>query len=292
MNWKALSQKIQGELSLSDMSKLAYSTDASIYKKTPLGVVYPKNLSDLREIVKFASTNKISLIPRAAGTSLAGQCVGDGLVVDVSKHFTRILKLNIEEGWVEVQPGVIRDALNRYLKTHGYFFSPNTSTASRCMMGGMLGNNSSGTTSIKYGVTRDKVLEVEAVLHDGSVALFKEQTAEEISEILNSKSLEAEIYAKIINLRSPKEVQEEIANRFPRVDIHRRNTGYAVDELIKSLPFGEGTGNLNLSKLLAGSEGTLCLTTKIRFSIDKLPPENEAIICAHFGSVVEAMKAT
>lgn len=292
MIWNALRQKIQGELSLSNLSKLAYSTDASIYKKAPLGVVYPKNIADLQEIVKFAGANKISLIPRAAGTSLAGQCVGDGLIVDVSKHFTRILKLNTEEGWVEVEPGVIRDELNRFLKPHGYFFGPNTSTASRCMLGGMLGNNSSGSTSIKYGVTRDKVLEVGAVLHDGSEALFKEKTPQEISDILNSRSAESDIYREMIQLLSPKEVQDEILNHFPRLDIHRRNTGYAVDELIKSLPFGENKTNLNLSKLLAGSEGTLCITTKIRFSIDKLPPQNEAIICAHFQSVVEAMKAT
>ncbi len=292
MIWKELSQKIEGELSLSNLSKLAYSTDASIYKKTPIGVVYPKHTADLQQIVKFASENQIGLIPRAGGTSLAGQCVGDGLVVDISKHFTRILNLNIEEGWVEVQPGVIRDELNRFLKPYGYFFGPNTSTASRCMMGGMLGNNSSGTTSIKYGVTRDKVLEVEAVLRDGSVALFKEKKPDEISEILNSGSKEAEIYNGVIKLLSPKEVQQEILNRFPPADIHRRNTGYAVDELIKFLPFGESENNLNLSKLLAGSEGTLCVTTKIRFCIDKLPPENEAVICAHFKSVIEAMEAT
>lgn len=287
-----MSQKIQGELSLSSLSKLAYSTDASIYKKSPLGVVYPKNTADLQEIVKFASANNINLIPRAAGTSLAGQCVGDGLIVDISKHFTGILNLNTQEGWVEVQPGVIRNELNRYLKPFGYFFGPNTSTASRCMMGGMLGNNSSGTTSVKYGVTRDKVLEVEAVLHDGSVAVFKEKTDDELAKITASRTKEAEIYDGILKLLAPKEVQDEIRNRFPSADIHRRNTGYAVDELIKCLPFGESGNNINLSKLLAGSEGTLCLTTKIKFSIDKLPPENEAVICAHFQSVVEAMEAT
>ncbi len=292
MIWEKLESKIKGELSVSLTSKLAYSADASIYRKPPLGVVYPANTSDLQEIVKFAQTNKLKLIPRAAGTSLAGQCVGDGLVIDVSKHFTSIISINIEEEWVEVEPGVIRDELNRFLKPYGYFFGPNTSTASRCMMGGMLGNNSSGTTSIKYGVTRDKVLCVDAVLHDGSLAKFQEVTLKEIEEKIKAGGAEGHIYERLKALLSPKSVQEEIIEKFPSSKIHRRNTGYALDELIKMSPFRENGEKLNVCKLLAGSEGTLCITSKLRLKIDRLPPVKEAVVCAHFLSVHEAMKAT
>ena len=292
MIWEELKLKIKGELSVSLTSKLAYSTDASIYRKPPLGVVYPANTSDLQEIVKFAQANKINLIPRAAGTSLAGQCVGDGLVIDVSKHFTSIIGINIDEEWVEVEPGVIRDELNRFLKPYGFFFGPNTSTASRCMMGGMLGNNSSGTTSIKYGVTRDKVLSVEAILHDGSLVKFQELTPEEIEEKIKGGGTEGHIYKQLVELLSPKSVQEEIVEKFPSSKIHRRNTGYALDELIKMSPFRENGEKLNICKLLAGSEGTLCITSKMRLKIDRLPPVNEAVVCAHFLSVHEAMKAT
>ena len=295
MDWEGLTEKIDGEIALDRQSKMAYSTDASIYKKTPLGVVFPRNTKDIREIVKFANAHGIHLIPRAAGTSLAGQCVGDGLIVDTGKHFTSITDLNLEEGWVEVEPGVIRNELNRYLKPYGYFFGPNTSTASRCMMGGMLGNNSSGTTSIKYGVTRDKVIRVETVLHDGSSAVFEDRSRDEIAEIIKLQTAEGKIYEGIIAMLSPIEVRKEITDKFPDPSIHRRNTGYALDELINTSAFIldlPGTPNLNLGKLLAGSEGTLCFTTKIRFKIDKLPPAHEAVICAHFKSVDEAMKAT
>src|SRR5690554_2157933 len=292
MDWEGLANKIAGEIAIDRQSKMAYSTDASIYKKTPLGVVFPRNANDISEVVKFANAHGIHLIPRAAGTSLAGQCVGDGLIVDTGKHLNGILDINLDEEWVEVEPGVIRNELNRHLKPYGYFFGPNTSTASRCMMGGMLGNNSSGTTSIKYGVTRDKVIRVETVLHDGSIAVFEERNRNEIDELIKSQTTEGNIYKGLMAMLSPIDVRNEIIDKFPNPSIHRRNTGYALDALINTNAFVPGTSNLNLGKLLAGSEGTLCFTTKIRFKIDKLPPGHEAVICAHFTTVDEAMKAT
>ena len=165
----------------------------------PLAVAYPKSKADIQALIHFATENSTSLIPRTAGTSLAGQCVGDGIVVDVSKHFTNIIELNVEEQWVSVEPGVVRDELNSYLAEHGLFFGPNTSTANRCMIGGMVGNNSSGTTSIKYGVTRDHVLELETVLSDGSVAtFFKNQAAP------NSSSFQNKVEMQIIDLLNEK----------------------------------------------------------------------------------------
>ena len=166
-----LKSKLEGDLFTDFLQRNIYATDASVYKEMPTAVAIPKSVDDLRKLVLFAKEQKTSLIPRTAGTSLAGQVVGSGIVVDVSKHFTNVLELNVEEKWVRVQPGVIRDDLNKYLKPHGLFFGPETSTANRCMIGGMVGNNSCGTHSPIYGTTRDHTLEIEAILSDGSQAL-------------------------------------------------------------------------------------------------------------------------
>ena len=167
-----LNNSLQGELLFDDLHKSMYATDASVYRKIPLAVAYPKNTKDIQKLIAFATEKQITLIPRAAGTSLAGQCVGDGIIVDTSKHFTNILNFDKTAKTITVEPGIIRDELNIYLKPHGLFFGPNTSTSNRCMIGGMVGNNSSGSTSIRYGVTRDKVLSIDAVLSDGTLATF------------------------------------------------------------------------------------------------------------------------
>jgi FAD/FMN-containing dehydrogenase len=169
---KHLSDSLEGTLLYDDLHKTLYATDASVYRILPTAVALPKTNQDIVTLVRFAEKHKISLIPRTAGTSLAGQTVGNGIVVDVSKYFTKIVAFDPIKKTVTVQPGVIRDELNLYLKPHGVFFGPNTSTSSRCMIGGMVGNNSSGTTSIRYGVTRDKIVEIKAILSDGSAAVF------------------------------------------------------------------------------------------------------------------------
>ncbi|HMQ44296.1 MAG TPA: FAD-binding oxidoreductase, partial [Mariniflexile sp.] len=165
---KQLSQSLEGTLFFDELHKKLYATDASAYRMMPLAVAIPKSEADIVAIIRFAEKHKVSITPRTAGTSLAGQTVGKGIIVDVSKHFTKILDFDPINKTVKVQPGVIRDELNLYLKPHGLFFGPNTSTSNRCMIGGMVGNNSSGTTSIRYGVTRDKIVEIKVVLSDGS----------------------------------------------------------------------------------------------------------------------------
>ncbi|NBC07446.1 MAG: FAD-binding protein, partial [Bacteroidetes bacterium] len=167
-----LEQRLEGELHYDRLMRHLYATDASVYRELPLAVALPKHATDVQHIVQFANEHGLPLIPRAAGTSLAGQCVGEGIVVDVSKYMNQILEVNAEEGWVRVQPGVIRDELNHHLRQYGLFFGPNTSTANRSMIGGMVGNNSCGTTSIVYGATRDHVLALDTVLSDGSKATF------------------------------------------------------------------------------------------------------------------------
>ena len=197
MTLASLKLELSGELLFDNLSKSIYATDASVYRMLPMAVAYPKHKEDIKKLISFAKSNNTTLIPRTAGTSLAGQCVGTGIVVDVSKYFTKIIAFNKEEQTVTVQPGVVSDALNNFLKPHGLFFGPNTSTSNRCMIGGMVGNNSSGTTSIQYGVTRDKVLQLETILSDGSEAVFGELTPENFIEKTTQNSLEGKIYKSI-----------------------------------------------------------------------------------------------
>ncbi|WP_034925083.1 FAD-binding and (Fe-S)-binding domain-containing protein [Gillisia sp. CAL575] len=286
-----LEKTLNGELLVDDLHKSIYATDASVYREIPLAVCYPKNKDDIKLLIDFATQNHIGLIPRTAGTSLAGQCVGSGIIVDVSKYFTKILKIDPSKRTVVVEPGVIRDDLNRTVEEFGLFFGPNTSTSNRCMIGGMVGNNSSGTTSIKYGTTRDKTLSLKTILSDGSEAEFKAISGNDFEFYRNGKSLEAEIYTKLYELLSPAEVQKEITNEFPIETIHRRNTGYALDSLIDTEVFSKNSKALNLCELLSGSEGTLAFTTEIILQLDVLPPKFTAMVAAHFSSIEDCMLA-
>ena len=290
-NFRDLAQRFSGELHLDDLLRILYATDASAYRILPSAVAIPKTIEDLKLLVAFAHNNSQSLIPRAAGTSLAGQCVGNGIVVDTSKYFTRILEFNKEEQTVKVQPGVVRDELNEFLKPHGLFFGPNTSTSNRCMIGGMVGNNSSGTTSIKYGVTRDKVRSLEVILSDGSEAIFEAKSKNDLKKIQKGQTLESKIYKELIKTLIPDHVRQEIKDKFPKKNIHRRNTGYALDAIIDSDVFENTSTPLNMSKLICGSEGTLALTTAITLELDKLPPQKSVMIAAHFKSIKESLLA-
>ena len=287
-----IGNKLSGSLVYDDLHKALYATDASVYRKIPLAVAYPKDEKDLQILIEFATSNHLTLIPRTAGTSLAGQCVGDGIIVDVSKYFTNILAFDELNKTITVEPGVVRDELNLFLKPFGLFFGPNTSTSNRCMIGGMVGNNSSGSTSIRYGVTRDKVLQIDGVLSDGSLVSFKELTSKEFKLKTLIKSLEGSIYASIYNELSQELVQQEIKNQFPKPSIHRRNTGYAVDELLDSDLFGGKDGSINIAKLLSGSEGTLVFSSAITLQLDTLQPKESVIIASHFESIKESLKAT
>ncbi|MDN3723509.1 FAD-linked oxidase C-terminal domain-containing protein [Aequorivita sp. SDUM287046] len=279
-------QKIfNGEIFTDSLYTSLYATDASVYRKLPMAVAFPKNERGIKQLVAFAETNEVSLIPRTAGTSLAGQCVGSGIVVDVSKHFTKIISLDKERRTVTVQPGVIRDELNMFLKPFVLFFGPNTSTSNRCMIGGMVGNNSSGTTSIQYGVTRDKVLKLKTILSDGSEVIFEALSKDEFLDKMTVDSLEGNIYKTLYNELVSEAAQKEIQKEFPKPEIHRRNTGYAVDSLLNTSVFSEYNQKINLCKLLCGSEGTLAFTTEITLQLDPLPPEFTAMVATHYDSV-------
>ncbi|GLB51909.1 oxidoreductase [Neptunitalea chrysea] len=274
-----------------NLYKLMYATDASVYAENPVGVSYPKDAEELREVIKYALDNKIGIIPRAAGTSLAGQCVGKGIVVDISKNFTNILAIDEKAKTVTVEPGVVRDELNHVLEPYGLFFAPNTSTSNRCTIGGMVGNNSSGTTSIQYGVTRDKVLEMEIMLYDGSTMRCRPLQESRLQHKMSLSTTEGQIYKGLIELLNNPMVQREIENQFPKASIHRRNTGYAVDELIKMKPINPSGKDFDICKLLSGSEGTLGFTTKITLQLDDLPPKRNVMVAAHFYSIADCCNA-
>jgi FAD/FMN-containing dehydrogenase/Fe-S oxidoreductase len=286
-----LSDQLEGEVYLDDTTRILYATDASAYREIPLAVVIPKSIEDLKKLIVFAAANHTSLIPRTAGTSLAGQVVGNGIIVDVSKNFTQIIELNKEENWVRVQPGVIRDELNMFLKPHGLFFGPETSTANRAMMGGMVGNNSCGSNSVVYKSTREHLLEVNALLSDGSDVVFKALTIDEFHEKCEGNNLEANIYKTVRGLLSNYDNQVEIRKEFPKKTVQRRNTGYAVDILLESAPFTAGGKDFNFCKLIAGSEGTLAFITEIKLNLVPLPPKETGLLCVHFNSIEESLSA-
>jgi len=278
--------ELEGELHFDTVMRTLYATDASAYREMPTAVAIPKTIDDIKKLIQFALENGTSIIPRTAGTSLAGQVVGNGIIVDVSKNFTQIIEINREEHWVRVQPGVVRDVLNMELKKHGLFFGPETSTANRAMIGGMVGNNSCGSNSVVYGSTREHLLEVRAILSDGSeVTIGASQSHEESPAFFSS------IHAGMNAILSDTYNQTEIRKEFPKPTIERRNTGYALDMLLNCAPFTEGGKPFNLCELIAGSEGTLCFLTEIKLHVNDLPPAEIGLVCGHFNTVDEALRA-
>ena len=286
-----LGSTLQGTLHTDTVMKTLYATDASAYREMPLGVVIPETQKDIEKIIRFADQHSIPLIPRTAGTSLAGQVVGEGLVVDVSKFFCRILEVNVEESYVWVEPGVVRDVLNVELKKHGLFFGPETSTANRAMIGGMVGNNSCGSNSVIYGSTRDHVLEIEGFLSDGSPVHFKSEDPFETIKTLEKGSRLHGIYANTLAALSDPANQKNITDEFPKPSIHRRNTGYAVDMLLHTNAFEQTDAPFNFCSLISGSEGTLCFATRIKLHVDALPPAHLGLVCGHFNTIDEALRA-
>jgi FAD/FMN-containing dehydrogenase/Fe-S oxidoreductase len=286
-----LAATLEGEFYNDETMRTLYATDASAYREMPLAVAMPKTKEDIQKLIAFARQHHTSLIPRAAGTSLAGQVVGNGIVVDVSKYFTEIVELDTTEKWVSVQPGVVRDELNMYLKPYGLFFGPETSTANRAMMGGMVGNNSCGSNSIVYRSTREHLLEVTALLSDGSETVFKTISLDEFHAKCEGDSLEATIYRTVRSLLSNYDNQTEIRKEFPKKTVERRNTGYAVDMLLETSPFTAGGPDFNFCQLIAGSEGTLAFITKIKLNVVPLPPKEAGLLCVHFNSIDESLRA-
>ena len=280
------------------LHKIAYATDASVYREIPYGVAYPETTEDVQELMRLAREKGIDLIPRAGGTSIAGQVVGSGIVVDISKHWNKILEINAEKRWARVQPGVVRDELNIALKPYGLFFSPETSTSNRCCIGGMFGNNSCGTHSLVYGSTRHHVIACKGILSDGSVEEFKSSKVQELEDRFGKafwkhnghETLIERIYAQLINFAQDEKTAKLIADNYPDKELQRRSCGYAIDESLTPNPSPKGEGSINLCKLLAGSEGTLAFITEITVSLDPLPPKEVMVVCGHCDDLMKSFE--
>ena len=288
---RELQKSFKGEVYTDNILRTVYATDASAYQEKPEAVIIAKDNSDLKAAITFANKYNKPIIPRAAGTSLAGQVVGNGIVVDCSKYMNQILEINKKEKWVKVQPGVVLDELNKELKQYNLFFGPETSTSNRCMMGGMVGNNSCGAHSLIYGSTREHTLEIEAILSDGSEVTFKSLTENEFKSKCQLTTLEGDVYRFIDDLLSKTEVQKEIEAEFPEPDLERRNTGYALDMLLRMKPFNNNGKEFNMCALLCGSEGTLALTKSIKLNLVELPPKERGLLVIHHNSLEESFEA-
>jgi len=286
-----LDMRVGGEVRADDYSRMLYSTDASIYQVQPYGVHLPQNIEDVHAAVELAAKHQVPLLPRAAGSSLAGQAVNEALVIDFTRHLDQVLELNVEESWVRVQPGVVLDELNAYLQPHGLQFGPDPASSNRAAMGGIVSNNSTGSHSIVYGMTADHVLETSVILSDGSTAHFAPLKPAELKQRLSLDGLEGDIYRGIAGLVGEPKNQEIIRQHTPRQ--WRRCGGYNLDRL---LPAGGLTfkwpydPRFNLAKLISGAEGTLAVITEIKLNLVPRPTRT-ALAIIHFDDLFTALSA-
>ncbi len=275
-----LQQRIAGEVRFDAVSKMLYSTDASIYQIEPLGVVIPRHAEDVIAALTIAREHGVPVLPRGGGTSLAGQTVGKALIVDVSQYMHNVLELNTAEHWAWVQPGVVQDQLNAYLRPHGFLFGPDTSTSSRATLGGMIGNNSAGSRSVLYGKTIDHVLELQVVLSDGSVTTLRPLDKVSLEQAIRRPDLEGNIYREIA--RIARDNRDAIVDRYPK--IQRRVSGYNLDEFVNEAPF-------NLAKMVVGSEGTLATVLKAKVRIMPRPAAT-GVLVVHFDDMIRSVEGT
>ncbi|MDH3715873.1 MAG: FAD-binding oxidoreductase, partial [Gammaproteobacteria bacterium] len=275
---RRLRADVAGELLFDDFSRGRYATDASMYQMLPLGVVVPRNLDDVRCAIDGARVAGVPLLARGGGTSQCGQTVNNALVIDTSKFLDRIVELDVENRRCVVEPGIVLDELNHALRPHGLWFPVDVSTSSRATIGGMAGNNSGGTRSIRYGIMRDNVLSIDAILADGSDASFGSVPASAATS--NDPGSLARLQRDLLNLGIREAA--EIAQRFPQ--LMRRVGGYNIDALV---PNGDTN---NLAHLLVGSEGSLAYSTRIELQLAPLPRHKVLGVC-HFPTFRAAMEA-
>jgi FAD/FMN-containing dehydrogenase/Fe-S oxidoreductase len=275
-----LRKRVEGDILFDRYSRLLYSTDASIYQIEPIGVVVPRHKADVQAVIEIANKLNVTVLPRGGGTSLAGQTVGHSIVLDFSKYMQNVLEVNKEELWCRVQPGLVQDELNAYVRGMGLQFGPDTSTSNRATIGGMIGNNSAGAHSLTYGKTLDHVIELTVLLADGSEAVLKDVSAEAVQTRSRVDSIEGRAYREV--LRLTQQHKNEILDRYPK--IMRRVSGYNLDEFVKPQPF-------NLSRMLVGSEGTLATVVEAKMRL--VPkPKWTAMDVIHFHDDIEALEAS
>ncbi|MFL7839544.1 MAG: FAD-binding and (Fe-S)-binding domain-containing protein [Candidatus Promineifilaceae bacterium] len=293
-----LEKRTAGDLRTDQYSRILYSTDASIYQVMPHGVFFPQSNEDVQAAVELAARYKVPLIARTAGSSLAGQAVGEALIMDFTRHLDQVLELNVEEHWVRVQPGIVLDALNIYLRPHGLQFGPDPASSNRAAMGGITSNNSTGAHSILYGMTADHVLEMNVLLDDGSNAHFQpldwQDTANgptELDRYLGKSGREGEIYRQINTLVTNPANQAVIAANTPRQ--WRRCGGYNLDRFVDDPALNWKWAHdtrFNLAKIISGAEGTLGVITDLTLNLVPLPQQT-ALAIVHFDDLHTALSA-
>jgi FAD/FMN-containing dehydrogenase/Fe-S oxidoreductase len=275
---RELESQITGEIRFDEISRALYSTDASVYQIKPLGVVIPKTREDILRAIQIAHRFRCPITLRGGGTAQGGQSIGEGLQIDTSKYYNKLLEVNAAERWVRVEPGIVLDELNAQMAPLGLRFAPDISTASRATIGGMMANNSCGARSVIYGKTIDHVLEQVVALSDGSVVHFREIPR---NQVPTGDSLEAACYRAVLSL-SGKYV-DEIDRRYPK--ILRRVGGYNLDEFV------DQAKPVNLAKIMVGSEGTLAVVLEAKLNLVPLP-KNKAVMVIGFHDLLESLSAT
>lgn len=291
-----LAKELEGEVRFDNYSKALYSTDASLYQIEPIGVVVPKHKQDVIKTIKIASERKIPILPRGGGTSLAGQCVGEAIVLDMSKFMNQLIEVNVEEHWARVQPGIVLDELNHQLKPHGLMYAPDVATSSRANVGGTIGNNSAGSHSLIYGKTIDHVMSLDLVLANGDEITAEPLSFTEVATKKEGKSLEANIYRELCKICN--ENTDEIRKQYPK--ILRRVAGYNLDEYVTDAGSKEVTPYrrdgcdahrpFSLAKIVVGSEGTLA--TIVEAKVNLVPVPKMTCLCVvHFNSLIASMEA-
>ncbi|MDP9129563.1 MAG: FAD-binding oxidoreductase, partial [Candidatus Binatota bacterium] len=274
-----LKTRVEGDIHFDKYSRLLYSTDASIYQIEPIGVVVPRHTGDVQAVIEIANRLGVSVLPRGGGTSLAGQTVGHSIVLDFSKYMQNVLAVNQEELWCRVQPGLVQDELNAYVRPIALQFGPDTSTSNRATIGGMIGNNSAGAHSLTYGKTLDHVLDLTVLLSDGSQVVLKDLAPQEVDRKSRADTIEGRAYREVFRLAQQN--KNEILARYPK--IMRRVSGYNLDEFIKPQPF-------NLARMIVGSEGTLATIVEAKMRL--VPkPKWTAMDVIHFNDDIEALEA-
>ena len=275
----ALRARVEGDVRFDAVARTLYATDASPYQIEPHGVVFPRHADDVRAVLEIAAAEGVAVLPRGGGTSLAGQTVGEAIVLDVSRSMRSVLEVDLESRTARVEPGVIRDHLNAQLAPHALQFTPDVSTTDRATIGGMVANNSAGTRSIKYGKTVDQVIAMTVMLADGSVTELRELDADELAVRGTAPGLEGEVHRTVARL--VRDHADEIAARYPKV--MRRVGGYNLDELAFGRPF-------NLAKLVCGSEGTLAVILDVTLRLHPVPARR-CLAMVHFDTLKGALEA-
>ena len=287
---QALRQRVSGEVRFDPFSRVLYSTDASIYQMEPVGVVIPRSAADVQATLEVARDNRVPVLPRAGGTSLAGQTVNHAIVMDFSKYLNQVMEVNREESWARVQPGIVLDQLNRELLPYGLMYAPDPTTSSRACVGGGVGNNTCGAHSVIYGKTLDHIKELDVILADASATHFRPLDSAELEAKLSGAGLESEIYRGVRRLAQDNDAQ--IRARYP--NIMRRVSGYNLDEFLTD-PVGPYAGSalshgFNLTRMVVGSEGTLCVATEAKVNLVPRPVMT-ALSVAHFRDIFQASEA-